>query len=29
MMEIQTFWNEVGSQKKFEDPLYLEKLEQF
>lgn len=28
-MDIQTFWNEVGSQKDFEDPLYLEKLEPY
>ena len=28
-MDIQTFWNEVGAQKDFEDPLYLEKLEPF
>jgi SAM-dependent methyltransferase len=25
-MEAQIFWNEVGSQKNFEDPFYLTKL---
>lgn len=28
-MYSQTFWNEVGSQKNFEDPLYMEKLQPF
>lgn len=28
-MNVQTFWNEIGVQKDFEDPLYLEKLEPF
>ncbi len=25
-MEAQIFWNEIGSQKNFDDPIYLEKL---
>ncbi|MDX8431268.1 MAG: class I SAM-dependent methyltransferase [Candidatus Algichlamydia australiensis] len=28
-MEAQTYWNEVGSQKDFEDPLYLEKIKPY
>lgn len=28
-MDAKTFWNDIGSQKDFEDPLYLEKLEPF
>lgn len=28
-MQSQTFWNEIGSEKTFEDPLYLNKLEPF
>ena len=28
-MEAQVFWNEVGSKKNFEDPLFFEKLKPF
>ena len=28
-MNTKTFWNEIGSLKDFEDPLYLEKLRPF
>lgn len=28
-MLAQTYWNEIGSKKLFEDPLYLEKLVSF
>lgn len=28
-MMAQQYWNEIGSQKVFEDPLYLDKLSPF
>lgn len=28
-MQAQQYWNEVGSQKEFEDPLYLDKLSSY
>ena len=28
-MESQIYWNEIGAQKEFEDPLYLDKLDPF
>jgi ubiquinone/menaquinone biosynthesis C-methylase UbiE len=29
MMTAQQYWNDIGSQKVFEDPLYLDKLSPF
>ena len=28
-MKAQEYWNEIGSQKVFEDPLYIDKLSTF
>jgi ubiquinone/menaquinone biosynthesis C-methylase UbiE len=28
-MQAQEYWNKIGSQKEFEDPLYLDKLSDF
>lgn len=28
-MQAQEYWNEIGSQKEFEDPVYLDKLSMF
>lgn len=28
-MQAQDYWNQVGSKKEFEDPLYLERLSNY